>query len=300
MIPRRTLPALLVAWSLCAPAGAQILPPTPPPAPPSKPYEPPPPPPPAPTPPPRPEPGPTDQDRVVPSLVERDSAGRIRPLGVAPEDALLARIDLTDQEREKLAAWRERRMAEAQRLVIERLDVVLTARRMLDDASQVTDPSGMARVKEISTALALPRPLESMSREGVLTPVLRSRMEQTIREYEQAVMQQDTADVGDNVSRIIQIVARRSFESATREPFAALDALIVKAAKDIETLGGAIALEGEAAGAFAALRRELAAAPAEGDEARVASRRVALVRTFFFESLSLDQQRALLRAVAPE
>ncbi|MBX3407577.1 MAG: hypothetical protein KF869_12525 [Phycisphaeraceae bacterium] len=299
MIPRRTLPALLVMWSLCAPVGAQILPPTPPPAAPSKPYEPPPPPPPAPTPPPRPEPGPTDQDRAVPSLIERDSAGRIRPLTVAPEDALLARIELNDDERAKLAAWRERRMAEAQRLVIQRLDVVLAARGMLADSSQVTDPSGMARVKEISTALVLPRALESMSREGVLSPVLRSRMEQTIREYEQAVMQQDTADVGENVSRIIQIVARRSFESATREPFAALDALVVKAAKDIETLGGSLGLDGDAARAFAALRRELAA-PAAGDEAQLAARRVALVRPFFFDSLSLDQQRALLRAAVPD
>jgi hypothetical protein len=252
-----------------------------------------------PTPPPRPEPGPTDQDRAIPSLVERDGAGRLKALTVAPEDAMLSRMDLTAEEREKLAAWRERRMAEAQRLVIERLDVVLGARRMLTDSAQVTDPSGMARVKEISTALALPRPLESMSRAGVLSPVLRSRMEQAIREYEQALMQQDTADVGENVSRIIQIVARRSFESATREPFAALDALIVKAAKDIETLGVELGLEGDAAAAFAALRRELAA-PASGDEAQRAARRVALVRPFFFDSLSLEQQRALLRAVAPD
>lgn len=299
MIPRRTLPALLVAWSLCAPVGAQILPPTPPPAAPSKPYEPPPPPPPAPTPPPRPEPGPSDQDRAVPSRVERDSAGRVKPLTVAPEDALLSRVELTDGERERLAAWRQRRAAEAERLVIQKLDVVLAAREMVRDSGQVTDPSGMARVKEIATALALPRPLESMSREGVISPVLRSRLDQAIREYEQALMQQDTADVGDNVSKIIQIVARRSFESATREPFAALDALVVRAAGDIESLGAALGLEGDAARAFAELRRELSA-HAANDEAQRAARRVALVRPFFFDSLSLEQQRALLRAVAPE
>lgn len=299
MIPRRTLPALLVMWSLCAPAGAQILPPTPPPAAPSKPYEPPPPPPPAPTPPPRPEPGPSDQDRVVPSLVERDSAGRIKPLTVAPEDALLARIELSDEERTKLAAWRERRMAEAQRLVIQKLDVVLAARELSRSASGITDPSGMARVKEIGTALALPKALDSMSREGVIAPVMRSRIEQAIREYDAAMMQQDTADVGQNVSQIIGLVARRSFEGATREPFAALDALIVKAAKDIEALGAQLGLEGDSGRAFARLKDELAR-PAAGDDAQLAARRVSMVRPFFFDVLSLEQQRALLKAVGPE
>lgn len=299
MIPRRTLPALLVLWSLCAPAGAQILPPTPPPAAPSKPYEPPPPPPPAPTPPPRPQPGPADQDRSVPSLVERDSAGRIKPLTVAPEDALLARIELSDEELTKLAAWRERRMAEAQRLVIQELDVVLAARELSRSASGITDPSGMARVKEIGTALSLPKALDSMSREGVLSPALRSRIEQAIREYDSAMMQQDTADVGQNVSQIIGLVARRSFESATREPFAALDALIVKAAKEIETLGAQLGLEGDAARALESLRSRLPR-PGAGDEAQLAAQRVALVRPFFFDALSLEQQRALLQAVAPE
>lgn len=299
MIPRRTLPALLVLWSLCAPAGAQILPPTPPPAPPSRPYEPPPPPPPAPTPPPRPEPGPADQDRTVPSLVERDSAGRIKPLTVAPEDALLARIELSDEERTKLAAWRERRMAEAQRLVIQKLDVVLAARELSRSASGITDPAGMARVKEIGTALALPKALESMSREGVIAPALRSRIEQAIREYDAAMMQQDTADVGQNVSQIIGLVARRSFEGATREPFAALDALIVKAAKDIESIGDTLGLEGDAGRAFARLKG-LLPRPGADDEAQIAAQRVAIVRPFFFDALELEQQRALLKAVAPE
>lgn len=297
MYSTKLLPALLTAASLAAAAGAQILPPIPPAAPATPPYTPPPPPPPPPAPPARPEPRPAD-DKPLPTLIERDAAGKLKRYDTSLEEAALARMEFTDEQQARIQAALDARRADIDKLVIEKLEDVLEARRAAGTIDQLRDINELAKVKDMIVAISPERVLDRLLREGAITPVIKARVEQVVRAYTDALTTERQAESGSDFMKIAQFVAGDVFRNGTRDAFASLDSMLVRAAKSIEARGEALALSGPAAAAYADLKR--AAAPLDPSTPEGLKKRTELTRAFFFDKLDITAQRALLQQVAAE
>lgn len=291
----RTLPALCAAFAIAASAAAQILPPVPPAAPATPPYTPPPPPPPPPVPPPRPEPKPAD-DKPLPSLIERDANGKLKRYQTSLEDAALAKMEFPPEQRARIDAALAARRKDIDKLVIEKLEAVLAARRVGTGISQMRDLGELLKVKDAITAIAPEKAVERLVREGAITPVIKARLDQMVRAYNAELMAERQTEVGTDIPRITQLAAADAFRDGTYDVFVSLDAMLAEAAKTIEVRGGKMGLSGDAAAAFATLQREVASLDA-GSETDL-KRRTELTRAFFFDKLDIAAQRALLQQIA--
>lgn len=287
----RLFPALLAALSLAGAAAAQILPPVPAAAPATPPYTPPPPPPPPPTPPTRPDPKPAD-DKPLPTLIERDAAGKLKRYETSLEEAALAKMELPPDTQARVDAALAARRKEIDKLVIEKLEAVLVAYKAAPTVDQLRDINELSKVKDMIQAIAPEKPLDRLLRDGAITPAVKSRVEQVVRAYNDALTTQRQAESGSDFLKIAQFVAGDVFRSGTRDAFASLDAMLVEAAKKIESLGDSLALSGASAAAFAELKPRVK--PLDASKADALKRRTELTRAFFFDKLELPAQRKLL------
>ncbi len=292
-----SLASLILMFGMAASAAGQILPPVPPAAPATPPYTPPPPPPPVPAPPPRPDPKPADE-APLPTLIERDANGRLKRYETSLEDAALARMEFTAEQKARMESVLAARRKEIDRLVVEKLDAVLEARKSQAEIDRLRDLNALMKVKDTIVAIAPEKAIDRLLREGAITPIMKARVDQVVRAYNEALTTERQAESGSDFLKIAQYVAGDAFRNGTREVFASLDAMLVEAARRIEGLGEGLGLTGEAAAALAKLKSETRSLKSS-DEGGL-KRLTELTRAFFFEKLDLPAQRSLLEQVAPK
>ncbi len=286
----RLFSAFLSALTLAGAAAAQILPPVPAAAPTTPPYTPPPPPP-TPVPPARPDPKPAD-DKPLPTLIERDAAGKLKRYETSLEEAALAKMELPPDTQARVDAALAARRKDIDKLVIEKLEAVLVAYKAAPTIDQLRDINELSKVKDMIQAIAPEKALDRLLRDGAITPAVKSRVEQVVRAYNDALTTQRQAEAGSDFLKIAQFVAGDVFRSGTRDAFASLDAMLIEAAKKIETLGDGLGLSGASAAAFAELKPNVK--PHDASKTDGLKRRTELTRAFFFDKLDLPAQRKLL------
>ncbi len=294
MFPTKLFPALLAAISLAGSAAAQILPPVPPATPATPPYTPPPPPPAPPAPPARPEPRPAD-DKPLPSLIERDAAGKLKRYDNGLDEAALAKLELTADERARIETARAARRKDIDQHVIDKLEGVLAARKTGETIDQIRDLGELIKVKDTILAIAPEKSLDRLVREGAITPVVKSRVEQMARAYNNALTTERQAESGADILKIARFAAGDAFRDGTREVFASLDAMLLDAARRMEQLGDSLKFTGSSAIAFTELKGKLK--PLDPANADGLKRRVELTSAFFFDRLDLAAQRQMLEKV---
>ncbi len=201
-------------------------------------------------------------------------------------------MELPAEQRTRIDAVLAARRADISQMVVDKLEAVLEARKAGATIDQIRDMSQLMKIKDTIQAIAPEKPLDRLLREGAITPIIKSRVEQVVREYNDALTAERQADSGSDFMKIAQFVAGDVFRAGTRDAFTSLDAMLASAAKTIEVQGSALNLAGPPAEAFTRLQPAVtrldASTPAD------LKRRIELTRAFFFDELPLAAQRDLL------
>lgn len=204
-------------------------------------------------------------------------------------------MEFAPEQRTRIDAALAARRKDIDKLVIEKLEAVLAARRVGAGISQMRDLGELLKVKDAITAIAPEKAVERLVREGAITPVIKARIDQMVRAYTAELMAERQNEVGADIPRITQLAAADAFRDGTHDVFVSLDAMLAEAAKTIEVRAAKLGLTGDAAAALDTLRREVAGHDAGTDDDL--QRRTELTRQFFFDKLDIAAQRALLQQI---
>ncbi len=299
MATRRLLVALLLPCWLTGAAAGQFVPPVPAKTPATPEYSPPKPPPqPPPVPPTTPEAQPqppAPPEEPLPSIVERDEKGNLKPLKVSVDEAAVRALKVDDAARAKIDAAMAARRDDVDRLVIEKIDVLLRARRALAETNESTSVGDMLAASTPARVFAEDKLLARLVREGAITAAQKSRAEQIVKEYRQAANTESIDRVGHNNIQAMALAGFRfTVYDMTIEAMASLDRQLGAAESGFEKL---------LAGLDPGLSKEQKAVvdKRRGPHKKGVGRaeRLEACHAVFFEVLDTDQQRALLTAASP-
>jgi hypothetical protein len=283
-LPWLSAAALLAVTAL--PARAQLVgkvPPAPAPTPEYVPPAPPPPPPP---------PKPVEPEKPLPSLVKKDDAGRLIRYPEGAERAAIAAFDFDAETRQKIAASEAARAADLERTVVEKFDKALEARATRESLEQIKDFNEFARIKDVAAPLASERLVDRLMRDGAITPPQRTRIDQVIKEYEEALKQEWQGQTGTDILKIASLVAREKFTEVTRDSLDALDRVLLRSAAQLESVRGELNLDAAQAGKVDAAVAAIKAA--SGSDAAATKARLDAIAALVTSDLTPDQQKLLL------
>lgn len=207
--------AALALLAATAAAGAQILPPVPEKTPPSAPYEPPPAPAtPAPVERPKPEP-----PKPLPSILKRDESGKVQPLKTTRERAALLAFEYSDEERAKVDAALAAYQQEVDQAVIDNAGKLLEIREKAANIEQLSGLDQMAALAESLRALPALDLLKTAQAQGAITAVQRRRVDNVIKEYDEAIQKELAAmyDRDQDITALVSIKGRQSFLDRTQD-----------------------------------------------------------------------------------
>ena len=285
---------LIAAALLGAPVShGQILTRIPPAAPKTPEYVPPPPPPPPAEPPARPEMKPGEPDKSLPSLIQKDEHGKIKPIEGSLDEAAIAAMNLDAETRKKIAASLAGRAGEIEKSVIERLDKALEARRVRATLADLKNLNQLMAVRDAAQPLITERALDRLLHDGAINATQRQQAEQMITAYQTALREERSSQTGTDMMKIGAYVARDGFDELAGDSLAALDRMLARAAPRIEQLLGELDLDASQRAKADAAKAGLPPITDAGP------RRLEVARSIFFDILQLDQQRALLRKTLP-
>lgn len=247
--------------------------------------------PPAPPPPP-PPPKPVEPEKPLPSLVKKDDAGKLVRFSHGTERAAVAAFDFDAETRQKIAASEAARAADLERTVVEKFDKALDARKTRESLDQIKDFNEFARIKDVAAPLASERLVDRLIRDGAITPPQRTRIDQVVKEYEEALKQEWQGQTGADILKIASLVAREKFTEVTRDSLDALDRVLLRAADRLEAARGELSLDAAQSGKFDAAVAAIKTAPAS--EPAAAKSRLDTIAALVTNDLTPDQQKTLL------
>lgn len=276
-------------------AFGQLLPPTPEKTAPTPPYTPPPPPPP-PTPvaPKAPGTGTTPApDTPLPSLVERDEAGKLKPLGMPAEEAAVRALKLNEETMEKVEASLAARRDDLDRLVIENIEALVDLRKFADGASEQTPLDTFStEAKKALPFKSFQGVLDRLSREGAIDPQTKSRAAKVAAEYTKAVNEELTKGFEhSNTQQMVLVGFRRYYLVTTEEAYQALDRMLKAAAGKAESLIEGVEMPGGMKSSAASALRG-----AGGD----GTKRFEALKKVFYDVFGPAQRQPFLRAANPK
>lgn len=229
-----------------APAHGQIIGKVPPAAPKTPEYVPP-----APPPPP-PAPKPVEPEKPLPQLAIKEPDGKIRRYPEGAERAAIKAFEFDAQTRQKIADVEARRRADMERLVLEKLDAALEARKAMATIDQINNFNDFDRIKQVAAPLQVDKLTDRLMRDGAITPLQKSKIEQMVKEYETALGNEIRSETGADLPKIVGAVAKSSFTNSTRDSLEALDRLAACASGKFAQLSKECNLTGEQQSALGA------------------------------------------------
>jgi hypothetical protein len=293
--------AIVLVAALSLPAMAQLVPPAPPRTPPSPEYTPPAPPPPPPPPTaPNPDakpPAPGEPEKPLPSLVQKDEQGMIRPLKLPIEEGALRALDMDDAARAQLETALAARHTEIDRLVFENITLLMEIRATM---AKVTDTTGIEDMTNTTKKARTFQPgslLDSLSRAGAISPPQKSSASRIAKEYRMAIRSEVTDKVGrNNMTAMLAAAFKMQVDDFTAEAWQSLDRQLEAAApfqeKLLKMLHLPAAQSTEVTKRLAGLK-----SPPAGTTAQVHA--VEVLRGIFFDVLNDDTRVRLLLAANP-
>lgn len=281
-------------------ALAQIVPPAPPKSPPAPEYVPPPPP---PTPSPRESPTPvrpTEDGRnpdapakPLPSLLQKDSAGKIKPLTMPIDEAAVRALELSEAAKPKLDAAMIKRRTEVGRVIVENLADLIEIRTTMATANESTSLETMASTAQKTKPFRAVPLVDFLVKEGALTPAQKTQATQVAREYKGAIREEAMNSSGGhgNMNAMAFIGFKFTMDDFSGEAFRELDRVLDDSAPKADAILKGMNLP---AGHAAAKRLgELSKPPAGKSKSDV-------VKSIFFDALSVDEKKTYLLAAKPE
>lgn len=262
------------------PAHAQLMGKVPPPPAPSPEYTPP-----APPPPP-PPPKPVEPEKPLPSLVKKDDAGKLVRYPQGVERAAIAAFEFDAETRKKIDTSDAARAADLERMVVDKLEQALEARKTRESLDQIKDFNEFARIKDVAAPLATERLVDRLMRDAAITPPQRTRVDQVIKEYEESLKQEWQGQTGADILKIASLVAREKFTEVTRDSLDALDRVLVRAVDRFDTIRGDLGLDAAQSGKIDAAFASAKSKPAGKEQLDAFAN---LVTT----ELNADQRKAL-------
>lgn len=288
--------AMVVLMGACAAMG-QIVPPAPEKTPPTPEYTPPP-------PPPTPKltgPNATPEKPAVetplPTLVERDDAGALKPLAMPAEEAAVRALKPDEETLKKVEASLAGRRDDLDRLVIEQVEALAELRTF---AAKVDEKTSLDDITKTAKK-ALPFKnfqgvLDRLSREGAIEAQMRSRAQKVAQEYQKAADQELMKGFEhSNTQAMVVVGFRRYLATTVTEAHAALDRQLLAAGPRMTELLGAINAPADMKSKAASKLRGLPS----GDDAGAKATRLKALQEVFFDVLGPEQRQALLKAASP-
>jgi hypothetical protein len=166
----------------------------------------------------------------LPSLAVKGEDGKVIKYPQGAERAAVAAYEFDAEARKKITASEGARDAQLERTVVDKLDQAVAAWKTREGLDQIRDFAEFARIKDVAQPLQTERLVDRLMRDGAITPLQRSRLDQMVKEYESALKAEWEAQTGTDVLKIVGLVGREKFEEGTRDALAALDRLLGRAA----------------------------------------------------------------------
>lgn len=248
--------------------------------------------PPAPPPPPPPPATPPEPEKPLPSLVARDAAGKLVRYPQGTERAAIEAFGFDAEVKAKIAASEASRAADLERMVVEKLDKVIEARKVRDTLDQIKDFNEFARIKDVAAPLSSERLTDRLMRDGAITPMQRSRIDQVVKEYEEALKQEWQGQTGSDILKIASLIAREKFTEVTRDALDAFDRKLLAAAPRLAAAEPELALREDQRPAYSSAVAAIGAAA--GDDPASKARRIDAAAELVTRQLDLEQARRLL------
>ncbi len=302
LIAIRTLAALAALVTSITPALGQILPPTPPKSPATPEYVPPAPPPPQATP--TPARAPTaqtpaaapEETKPLPTLIELDAAGKIKPLKYPVEEAAVRSLGIgsaagTEEAKAKLDAAFAKRRLDVGRTIVEHMEPLMEVRKVLAEVTDTTSLDTMAKTATKVRPFRTNALLDFLVREGAVSPAQKTQATQVAREYKGKIREQAMNDSGGhgNMNAMALIGFKFTMDDFCGEAFRELDQLLQESTPTAEQT-----LRSLPGGAAAVDRLRDLIKPGSGTAKPDA------VKTVFFELLSTQDKQAYLTTFKPE
>lgn len=253
------------------------------------------------TPPPAPTPGqpapgqakPAEPEKPLPNLVVRDAAGKLRTYPQGVERAAVEAFEFDAATKDKVAASEKARNADIERMVVEKFDKMLEVRKARANLDQMKDLAEFNQLKDIAAPVKSEKLTDRLMRDGALSAMQRNRIDQVVKQYEDALKAEWQQQTGTDIMKIATLVGRVKFEEVTADAFAAEDRLLTRAAESLGQAEGDLKLIAPQKPGFDA---------AVVNAAKGAAGRQ-MYEDWFYKDLTLEQQKALLGRVlgpAPE
>ncbi|MGE3109667.1 MAG: hypothetical protein AB7G11_08285 [Phycisphaerales bacterium] len=229
--------------SMCATSLGQIVPPAPAKTPATPEYVPPPPPPTPVAPTPvrpsgDPNAAPAQPEKPLPSLIEKDAAGKIKPLRLPVDEAAVRALDLGEEGKTKLSAALESRRLEVGRLVVENLAALLEIQKVRKESSEATTLETMTSTARQAAPFRKNPLLDSLVRAGAISPLQKTHATEVAKEYKQAIREEALKDAGGhgNMQAMALIGFRFTLDDFCGEASRELDRLLDESAPKAKDL----------------------------------------------------------------
>jgi hypothetical protein len=245
-----------------------------------------------PAPAPAPEPTKAPEPEPAISLIEKDSAGKLKMITSSIEDAALKIFPFDAARRAKVDASLAARDADIERFVVDHLSEIksaLAARAALDN---VTDFNALNTAREAAKPLKQENVLDRLMRDSAIGAPQRARLDQAVTEYTEARKKEQSEAIGADVMKIATVVGQQGFNDLTRDTLAGFDRLSERAAASLRAGDHGLALEDSQNAALKTLLTTI------GGDKEMSGR--AGLRTFLLDTLTPEQAKTLLgRFVTP-
>lgn len=241
---------------------------------------------------------PAEPEKPLPSLIQKDAAGKIKPLTRPLDEAAVALLELDDPARARVEKSEAARRDEIDRLVIEKIGVLMEVRATMANLPASPDMDMMrtttlkARAFNNNNKL-----LDRLIKDGAINPAEKTRAAAIAREYADARKQEIVGEVGHDVMKMVTPAFVMTIDESLAEANLSLDRMLSGAAPRQEQLLAKVDMPAEMRTQANKRLGDLKKAPPPGKTG--AEHRVAVLRSIFFDTLKPDQQRAFLTAAYP-
>ena len=244
-------------------------------------------------PPPAPAPAETKPPEPEPefSLIEKDSAGKLKMISGSVEEAAVRAYPFDATRREKVNASLAARDGDIERFVLEHLPELKAAFAARAGIENVTSFDTLNVAREAAKPLKQENLLDRLMRDAAIGAPQRAKLDQVVNEYVEARKKEQSEQIGADVMKIATVVGQQGFNDLTRDSFAALDRLAERAVGALRSGEHGLTLDQKQSEALKTLLTTFG-----GDKER--SGRAGL-RSFFLETLTPEQSKTLLGRFAP-
>jgi hypothetical protein len=240
---------------------------------------------------------PAEPEKPLPSLVQKDEAGKIKPLTLPTDEAAVRLLDLDDQTRAKVEKSISARREEIDRMVVEKIDLLMEVRTAIANLPASPNVELMRTTAAKARTFSNNKLLDRLVKDGALSPAEKARAAAIAKAYGEARKQQIATDAGTDMMKGIGPLFLMTVEDSIADANMSLDHMLAEAAPRQEQFLTKVDLPPDQRTEVNKRLADLKKKPAAGKTA--VQQQVDVLRTIFLDILKPEQQRAFLTSAFP-